>query len=188
MFTARSPAVSGSGLLPSTTSVHGTTPRRYLDCVVSTLRHPLTILRRRWPGNRSTVSVDLSCWSSPFTSKVIVDSRTARVPVASESPTSSLQLAQIHFLGALVDTVWQSNTVTSAARNTRYWMHRPAPDEAALWHGFNHFTLSPRILWEGQPCRLLFLRVTRPATFNTSAFSRAHTRSNFFGRVELRTV
>src|SRR5258707_15143828 len=76
MFTARSPAVSGSGLLPSTTSVHGMTPRRYLDCVVSTLRHPLTILRRRWPGNRSTVSVDFHAGRLRFSSKVIVDSRT----------------------------------------------------------------------------------------------------------------
>ena len=143
-------------LLRSTTSVHGMTPRRYLDCVVSTLRHPLTILRRRWPGNRSTVSVDLSCWSSPFSSKVIVDSRTEHGCLLHPSlQTSSLQLAQIPFWRAFVDTVWQSNAVTSAARNTRYWMHRPAPGESCPMAWLQRLHLTPRILWEGQPCRLL---------------------------------
>ena len=188
MFTARSPAVSGSGLLPSTTSVHGMTPRRYLDCVVSTLRHPLTILRRRWPGNRSTVSLDLSCWPSPVQLKSYCKFRDrARVPVASESPSSSLQLAQIPFWGAFVDTVWQSNAVTSAARNTRYRMHRPAPGEAALWHGFNDFTLR---LGSCGKANLAVYFPSRDAACDLQhvGISPAHTRSDFIGRVELRTV
>jgi hypothetical protein len=91
------------------------------------------------------------------------------------------------FLGAFVDTVWQSNAVTSAARNTRYRMHRPAPGEAALWHGFNDFTLR---LGSCGKDNLAVYFPSRDAACDLQhvGISPAHTRSNFFGRVVLRAV
>jgi hypothetical protein len=61
-------------------------------------------------------------------------------------------------------------------------MHRPAPGEAALWHGFNDFTLR---LGSCGKDNLAVYFPSRDAACDLQhvGISPAHTRSDFFGRV-----